>query len=275
MSSFLDRLRAALADRYLVERELGSGGMATVYLGRDMRHERSVAIKVLRPELASAVALDRFLREIKIAARLHHPHILPLHDSGEAAGFVYYVMPYVEGDTLRDRLERDGRLPLEEALQIIREVGDALAFAHEREILHRDTKPENVLFVGGHAILADFGVAVVMTTALDERLTKPGEVLGTPAYMSPEQAMGRRKLTPRSDVYSLACILFELLVGEPPFHSSNPKAALVRRADQAVPAIRERRSEVPAAVDAAVATAMAWLGERRFRSVREFLAALP
>ena len=185
-----DRLRAALADRYALERELGRGGMATVYLARDLKHGRPVAIKVLRPEIAAALGPERFLREIEVAARLTHPHILPLHDSGEAAGFLYYVMPYIESESLRDRLEREGQLPVEEALRITREVASALAYAHNHDVVHRDIKPENILLSGGEAVVADFGIARAITQAGGGGLTETGIPVGTPAYMSPEQASG-------------------------------------------------------------------------------------
>jgi hypothetical protein len=217
MTEPYDRLKAALADRYAIERELGSGGMATVYLAEDLKHERKVAIKVLRPELAAALGPERFLREIKVTAKLHHPHILELYDSGDAEGFLYYVMPYVGGESLRDRLNREKQLPVDEALQIAREVADALDSAHRHHVIHRDIKPENILLEEGHAVVADFGIARAVDVAGGTRLTETGIALGTPEYMSPEQAAGSGELDGRSDIYSLGCVLYEMLGGQPPF----------------------------------------------------------
>src|SRR5436309_13768341 len=191
--------------------------MATVYLAQDRKHHRQVAIKVLKPELAAALGQERFLREIDTAARLNHPHILPLHDSGEAEGFLFYVMPYVEGESLRDRLTRERQLPLGDALQITREVADALSYAHSHDVVHRDVKPENILLSGGHAVVVDFGIGRAITAAGGDRLTESGISVGTPAYMSPEQATGDTQLDGRSDLYSLACVLYEMLAGHPPF----------------------------------------------------------
>ncbi|MDH3571239.1 MAG: serine/threonine protein kinase, partial [Gemmatimonadota bacterium] len=217
MTDLLERLRTALADRYTIERELGKGGMATVYLAEDVKHHRPVALKVLRPELAAALGPERFLREIEIAANLHHPHILPLYDSGEAEGFLYYVMPYVEGESLRDRLEREKQLAIDDALQVAREVADALSYAHAHGVIHRDIKPENILLESGHAVVADFGIARAVDAAGGARLTETGIAIGTPAYMSPEQAGGEKDLDGRSDLYSLGCVLYEMLAGQPPF----------------------------------------------------------
>ena len=203
MADILDRLKAALADRYRIERELGSGGMATVYLAQDLKHERKVAIKVLRPELAAALGSERFLREIKITANLNHPHILPLLDSGEADGFLFYAMPYVEGESLRDRLNCEKQLPLEDALEIASEVADALGSAHRRKVIHRDIKPENILFEEGHAVVGDFGIARAITAAGETKLTETGIAVGTPAYLSPEQASGERELDAGSPVGTL------------------------------------------------------------------------
>ncbi len=219
VADLLTILRQAVADRYTVERELGRGGMATVFLAEDVKHRRPVALKVLHPDLAAALGAERFLREIEIAARLQHPHILPLYDSGTAAGFLYYVMPYVEGESLRDRLMRERQLPLDDALRIATEVAGALAYAHSHGIVHRDIKPENILLAGGTAVVADFGIARAITAAgpaAGEPLTQTGTVVGTPAYMSPEQATGRSEIDGRSDQYSLACVVYEMLVGEPP-----------------------------------------------------------
>jgi len=212
----LARLQTALTGRYTIERELGRGGMAIVYLAQDLKHRRSVAIKVLHPELAAAVGTDRFLREIEIAASLTHPHIVPLHDSGEADSFAYYVMPYVEGESLRERLSRETQLPLDGAVQIAREVADALAYAHSHDVVHRDIKPENILLEAGHAVVSDFGIARAISAAGGEKLTATGLAVGTPAYMSPEQLAGGEHVDGRTDVYSLGCVLYEMLAGSRP-----------------------------------------------------------
>ncbi len=225
MPDLLDRLKTALADRYAIEQEIGAGGMATVYLAEDLKLHRKVAVKVLRPELAAALGPERFLREIEIAAKLHHPHILALHDSGEVDGFLYYVMPYVDGESLRDRLNREKQLPVEDALQIAREVADALGSAHRHDVIHRDIKPENILLEEGHAVVADFGIARAIHAAGGEQLTETGLAVGTPAYMSPEQAMGSKELDGRSDLYSLGCVLYEMLAGQPPFTGAPSRAS--------------------------------------------------
>jgi eukaryotic-like serine/threonine-protein kinase len=225
----LMRVQAALTDRYRVEREVGAGGMATVYLAQDLKHHRKVAVKVLRAEVAAVLGPERFLREIAIAARLHHPHILPLYDSGRAEEFLFYVMPYVEGQSLRDRLTRERQLPLDDALQIAREVADALSFAHSQGVVHRDIKPENILLESGHAVVADFGIARAISAAGSERLTETGIALGTPAYMSPEQAFGEAHLDGRSDIYALGCVVYEMLGGDPPFTGSSAQAILARK----------------------------------------------
>ena len=226
MTDSLDRLRAALSDRYTVERELGRGGTATVWLATDLRHDRPVALKVLNPELAAAVGPERFLHEIRTTARLTHPHILPLLDSGEADGFLYCAMPYVAGESLRARLEKEKQLPLDGALRIAREVADALSYAHAQGVVHRDIKPENILLESGHAVVADFGIARAIDVAGGTRLTETGIALGTPAYMSPEQASGDRDLDGRSDLYSLGCVLYELLAGVPPFSGPTAESLL-------------------------------------------------
>src|SRR5438094_5655641 len=217
MTDIFLHLQAALAERYAVERELGQGGMAVVFLARDLKHRRPVAIKVLRPELAMALGAERFLGEIETVGAFAHPHILPLHDSGEAAGFLYYVMPYVEGESLRDRLRRERQLPPDDARHIAREVADALSYAHSRHVIHRDVKPENILLGTGHAVVTDFGIARAITAAGGERLTETGITVGTPEYMSPEQTAGEAELDGRADVYSLGCVLYGMLVGKPPF----------------------------------------------------------
>ena len=230
MIDYLPRLQAALANRYTIGRELGRGGMATVYLAQDLKHDRQVAIKVLRPELSAAVSADRFLLEIRIAARLSHPHIVPVFDSGEADGLLYYVMPYVRGESLRTRLSRENRLTVKEAVDIACEVANALAYAHKEGVVHRDIKPENILLEEGIAIVADFGIARAFTaaaTSMDEKLTSAGLALGTPLYMSPEQAAGHLELDGRADVYSLGCVLYEMLAGEPPFTGTTPRSRVM------------------------------------------------
>ncbi len=230
MSETVERMNAALAGRYTIERELGAGGMATVYLAEDLKHRRKVAVKVLRPELAAALGPGRFLREIEIAAGLTHPHILPLHDSGEADGFLFYVMPYVEGESLRDRLDREKQLPVEEALQIAREVADALGCAHKAGVIHRDIKPENLLLQEGHAVITDFGIARAVDVAGGEQLTLTGMSVGTPSYSSPEQSYGQDDVDGSSDLYSLGCVLYEMLAGEPPFTGPTAQAIVSRHA---------------------------------------------
>jgi serine/threonine-protein kinase len=218
-----------LADRYTLERELGRGGRATVYLARDIKHDRPVALKVLHPDLARTLGPERFLKEIRLTAGLQHPHILPLHDSGEAAGLLWYAMPYVEGESLRDRLRREHQLPIELALGIAREVADALDCAHGAGVIHRDIKPDNILLTKGHALVADFGVAHAVTAAGTERLTETGLAVGTPTYRSPEQAAGEEALDARSDIYSLGCDLYEMLAGQPPFTGASAQAIIARR----------------------------------------------
>lgn len=271
----LDSLREALADRYAVERELGRGGMATVFLAEDRKHRRSVAIKVLHPELSAALGAGRFLREIEIAARLQHPHILPLYDSGSAAGFLYYVMPYVEGESLRDRLTREKQLGLEEALRIATEVAGALAYAHSRGVVHRDVKPENIMLSGGTAVVADFGIARAVSAAGEAgQLTQTGTIIGTPAYMSPEQASGSTEVDGRSDQYSLACVVYEMLVGEPPFTGPTPQAVLARHSLDMVSPPSIVRSTIPDAVEAAVLRALSKLPADRYPTTALFAEAL-
>ena len=274
MTDLLRSLRAALAGRYTLERELGRGGMATVYLARDEKHGRRVAIKVLRPELAVPLGAERFLREIEIAARLTHPHILPLYDSGQADGFLYYVMPFVEGESLRGRLDREKQLPVADAVQIAREVADALSYAHSRNVVHRDVKPENILFQAGHAVVSDFGIARAIELADAEPMTQAGLSLGTPAYVSPEQAAGERELDARTDLYSLACVLYEMLAGEPPFTGPTAAAVIGRRFTTPAPAVDRKRADTPAAVTAALARALAQDPADRFESTAQFAEAL-
>jgi serine/threonine-protein kinase len=259
---------------YRVVRVLGHGGMATVYLARDERHRRSVALKILQPELAHALGPERFLREIEVAANLSHPHILPLHDSGEAAGLLYYVMPYVEGESLRDRLRRETQLPVDEALQLAREVADALAYAHGQGVIHRDIKPENILLSGGHALVADFGIARVLGQAGSAHLTETGMAIGTAAYMSPEQASAASHIDGRSDVYSLGCVVYEMLAGEPPYTGPTPQAIIAKRFSDPVPSVRRVRPTVPQALDRLVIKALATVPADRPATAAEFARAL-
>jgi serine/threonine-protein kinase len=270
----LDRLQQALADRYRIERELGRGGMATVYLAEDLRHGRRVALKVLRPELSPALGADRFQREIETASRLQHPHILTLHDSGEAAGLLYYAMPYVEGESLRARLTREVQLDATAAVGIAGDVADALACAHAAGVLHRDIKPENILLTGGHAVVADFGIARAIDAVGADRLTETGLALGTPHYMSPEQASGARVLDARSDLYALGCVLYEMLAGEPPFNGPTSQAILARHAVDPVPCLRTVRATVSPALEAAVGKALAKVPADRFATALDFKEAL-
>jgi serine/threonine-protein kinase len=269
-----ERLGAALAGRYAVERELGRGGMATVYLADDLKHHRKVAIKVLRPELGSLLGSDRFTREIRIAAALNHPHILPLYDSGEADGLLFYVMPYVRGESLRQKLARERQLPIDEAIGIIKHVAAALDHAHSLDLIHRDIKPENILIHEGEAMVADFGIALAAGAAPGERLTATGLMVGTPAYMSPEQAAGEHTLDPRSDVYSLGCVLYELLAGEPPYTGASAQMVIAKRFTDPVPRVRRLRPTVPAAVERALLTALARVPADRFGSAGAFAEAL-
>jgi serine/threonine-protein kinase len=265
-------LGAAVAGRYNIEREIGRGGMATVYLADDVRHGRQVALKVLDPELARAVGPDRFLREIGIAARLSHPHIMPLFDSGNAAGHLFYVMPFVRGESLRQRLDREGRLPVDDALKIVRDVAEALDHAHARGVVHRDIKPENILLSEGQAIVADFGIALAADAAAS-RLTGTGLVVGTPAYMSPEQLFGEGT-DARSDQYSLACVVYEMLAGEAPHAAATPRAIVAKRLVDSAPSMRRVRSIVPVSIDDAVKRALAKDPASRFASVGQFASAL-
>ncbi len=273
MPDILERLRPPLADRYLIERELGQGGMATVYLARDIKHDREVAIKVLNPELSASIGGERFEREIKLAAKLQHPHILGMYDSGQADGLLYYVMPFVKGESLRDRLDREGQLPIEDAVQLILEVADALGHAHSQGIVHRDIKPENVLLSNGHALVADFGIARAAQEAGAQKLTQTGMAVGTPVYMSPEQAVGD-PVGPTSDLYSLGCVLYELLAGEPPFTAKNAQALMARHAMEAVPSIRIVRNTVPEEVEDAIFAAMAKVPADRPKDAAHFAELL-
>ena len=244
-----------LAGRYTLERELGRGGTATVFLATDARHRRRVAVKILRPDVAAALGRERFLREIEIAARLSHPHILPLHDSGESDGLVFYVMPYVEGESLRDRIRREGPLPLDDALRITGEVAGALAHAHRSGVVHRDVKPANILLHAGHAVVADFGIARALREATGEEITTSGMVVGTPAYLSPEQAT-HGQVDVRTDIYALGCVLHEMLAGEAPFTGRSPQAVVASHLHRRPPPLGALRASVPPVVEAAVLRAL-------------------
>ncbi len=274
MAEVPDRLREALAERYSIERELGSGGMATVYLAEDLKHHRKVAVKVLRPELAASLGAERFVREIEIAANLTHPHILSLFDSGEAGGFLYYVMPFVEGESLRDRLLREGKLAVDETIRLTDQVASALSHAHQRGVIHRDIKPENILIAGDPAIVADFGIARAVEAAGGERLTGTGLAVGTPAYMSPEQGMGTGEVDARTDVYALGCVVYEMVSGGPPFEAPTPQALLAKHAADTAPRLRTSDPTIPLYVERAVERAMAKEPADRFSSATEFAAAL-
>ena len=274
MTDVLHRLTSALADRYRVERELGQGGMATVYLAHDLKHERDVAIKVLHPDLGAALGAERFLSEIKTTAKLQHPHILALLDSGAADGLLYYVMPFIAGETLRARLERERQLPIDDALRIAREVADALGAAHALGIVHRDVKPENILLQNGHAIVADFGIALAVQAAGGQRMTQTGLSLGTPQYMSPEQAMGERTIDARADIYALGAVTYEMLTGDAPFTGSSVQAIVARVLTEKPQSIRTVRDTVPIGAEQAVLRALSKLPADRFATAAEFSTAL-
>jgi eukaryotic-like serine/threonine-protein kinase len=270
----MERLTSALADRYRIDRELGAGGMATVYLAHDIRHGRDVAIKVLHPDLGAALGGERFLTEIRTTARLQHPHILPLLDSGSADGLLYYVMPLVTGETLRARLDRETQLPVDDSLLIAREVADALQYAHSLGIIHRDIKPENILLQNGHAVVADFGIALAVQQAGGQRMTQTGLSLGTPQYMSPEQATGERVIDARSDIYALGAVTYEMLVGEPPFTGPSVQAIVARVMTEAPRSLVVQRKAIPPAIEDAVMRALEKLPADRFSTAGEFGAAL-
>jgi len=274
MSDALERVRAVFQGSYSVERELGRGGMATVYLATDLKHDRQVALKVLRPELTSALGGDRFPREIQIIAQLTHPHILPLHDSGEADGLLYYVMPYVEGRSLRDRLREESPLSTHDATRILREVADALAFAHGRGVIHRDIKPENVMLSGRHALVTDFGVAKAVTEAGGEQLTTVGVALGTPSYMSPEQAMGEPDVDARSDIYALGILGYEMLTGAPPFVKDTPRALLSAHVIEPPGEITEARPDIPGELGALVMRCLEKDPDGRWQTAEEVVRRL-
>ena len=270
----IDRLTAALSRSYRIERELGAGGMATVYLAEDLKHDRRVAIKVLKPELAAVLGAERFIVEIKTTAAMSHPHILPLFDSGEADGFLYYVMPYIEGETIREKLTRETQFGIEEAVRITREIADALDYAHRRGIIHRDIKPENILLHDGRAMVMDFGIALAVSAAAGGRMTETGLSLGTPHYMSPEQATAEKEITPRSDVYSLASVLYEMLAGEPPHSGGSAQAIIMKIIAEPAQLVTQLRKSVPTNVAAALDMALQKVPADRFASAAKFSEAL-
>jgi len=274
MTDLRSRLSAALADRYRVEREIGRGGMATVFLALDLKHDRLVALKVLHPQIASALGPERFLREIKVAARLNHPHIVPLHDSGQAGELLYYVMPYVDGESLRDRLTREKQLAVDDALEIARDVAAALDYAHRQQVVHRDIKPENVMLHEGEALVTDFGIAKAVSVAGGQSLTQTGVAVGTPAYMSPEQAAGEGEPDGRSDVYSLGCMLYEMLAGVAPFTGPTAQAVITKRFTEPVPSVRAARPTVPEVVEQAVTRALARVPADRYATAAHLAQAL-
>jgi TolB-like protein/tetratricopeptide (TPR) repeat protein/tRNA A-37 threonylcarbamoyl transferase component Bud32 len=272
--SEIARVRKALAATYAIERVLGEGGMATVYLATDLKHRRQVAVKVMRPELAATLGADRFLREVEIAAQLSHPHILPVHDSGDAGGILYYVMPYVEGESLHERIRRETSLPVDEALRIAREVSEALAYAHGRKIIHRDIKPANIMLSAGHALVADFGIARGVGAAGGAAITKTGLAVGTPQYMSPEQASGSAAVDSRSDIFAVGCVLYEMIAGEPPFTGPTPQAIVIRSLTETPRSLSTTREGLSPAVDAVVSRALAKNPADRWQTAGEFAKAL-
>jgi serine/threonine-protein kinase len=269
-----EQLGLALADRYRIERVIGEGGMATVYLAEDIRHRRNVALKALRPELAAVLGTERFLAEITVTANLQHPHLLPLFDSGEADGLLYYVMPYIEGETLRARLARERQLPVDEAVRIAAAVASALAYAHRHDVIHRDLKPENILLHEGQALVTDFGIALAVSNAASGRITQTGLSLGTPQYMSPEQATGDRTIDARSDIYSLGALTYEMLVGDPPHSAGTTQAIIAKVLTERPPGVRVYRDTVPVHVETAIQRALAKLPADRFATAVEFAEAL-
>jgi serine/threonine protein kinase/tetratricopeptide (TPR) repeat protein len=274
MTTSIARLTSALADRYAIKREIGAGGMATVYLARDLKHDRDVALKVIKPDLAAAVGATRFLREIQVTANLQHPHILALYDSGDADGALFYVMPLIEGESLRERLTRERQLPIDETTRIISQVAGALDFAHRRGVIHRDIKPENILLQDGEALLADFGIALAVGEADAERMTGTGLSIGSPQYMSPEQAMGERDLGASSDIYALAAVAYEMLAGEPPFSGPTPQVVIAKLMTERPTSLRVVRDSVPPAMDGAIMRALSKIPADRFDSARAFSDAM-
>jgi eukaryotic-like serine/threonine-protein kinase len=269
-----NRAFAGVGERYEIEREIGRGATAVVYRARDRKHDRLVAVKVLRPEVTLAIGVERFLREIRLLARLQHPHILPLYDSGEFGGALFYVMPFVEGESLRERIKREERLPVDDALRLAREVADALDYAHEHNVVHRDVKPENILLQRGHALVSDFGVARAIFRATGERTTESGVTVGTPAYMSPEQASGDPVIDGRTDIYALGCVTYEMLTGSPPFTGPSAQVVIARRFTETPAKIRAVRPTVPETVDGAIRKALAAIPAERFRRASDFARAL-
>jgi len=267
-------LSAALAGRYEVERHLGEGGMATVFLARDVRHNRRVAIKVLKPDLGAVIGPERFFAEVQVTATLQHPHLLPLFDSGEAAGALYYVMPYVEGETLRDRLDRSGPFGVDDAVRIVTAIASAIDYAHRQGVVHRDIKPENILLHDDAPLVTDFGIALAVSNAGGERLTQAGMSLGTPHYMSPEQATGDRQIDGRSDVYSLGAVLYEMLSGEPPYVANTAQGVIAKVITDRPPSVRSTRALVPAHIDAAILRALAKLPADRYDTATDFAIAI-
>ena len=283
MTEITERLKVAIADRYLIDRELGAGGMATVYLAQDLKHDRKVALKVLRPELAAVLGAERFVQEIRTTAQLQHPHILPLYDSGRTGAdadgqggteFLYYVMPYIQGETLREKLNRETQLGVEEAVRITTEVADALQYAHEQGVIHRDIKPENILLSNGRALVADFGIALAVSAAAGGRMTETGLSLGTPHYMSPEQATAEKEITARADVYSLASVLYEMLAGQPPHLGGSAQQIIMKIIAEPVQAVTTLRKSVPPNVASALSRALERLPADRFQSAKAFADAL-
>src|SRR5213595_4280660 len=268
------QLSTALAGRYEIEREIGAGGMATVYLARDVKHDRRVALKVLTPELGAVLGAERFLSEIRVTANLQHPNLLPLFDSGEAAGLLFYVMPFVEGESLRARLAREKQLPVNEAIRIATAVASALDYAHRHGVIHRDLKPENILLHEGQPLVADFGIALAVSNAGGARITQTGLSLGTPQYMSPEQATGDRVIDGRTDIYSLGAVLYEMLTGDPPHTGSTAQAIIAKVLTDKPRSVRLSRDTVPRHVEAAVECALAKLPADRFATALEFIDAL-
>jgi serine/threonine-protein kinase len=274
MIGLMERIQHVLSTRYVIERELGHGGMAVVFLARDVRHDRPVAIKVFRSDIGDSMGAERFQREIRLLARLQHPHILPLYDSGTANETSYFVSPFIEGETLRDRMKREHQPPIDEAVRLAVEVADALDFAHTHDVIHRDIKPENILLHDGHAIVADFGIARAMRRRAGEWATSAGMAVGSPAYMSPEQASGDRRLDGRTDIYSLACVLYELLAGQPPFTGRSAHMIIMALMTSTARAVKELRDGVPPELDAALARALERDPANRFATAGEFGTAL-
>ncbi len=274
MNVLAERFQNLLRDRYVIERELGRGGMAVVFLARDIRHDRPVAIKVFRSDIGDASGAERFQREIRLLARLQHPHILPLYDSGTTGETSYFVSPFIEGETLRARLKRERQLPVEEAVRLAVEMADALDFAHDRGVVHRDIKPENILLHDGHAVVADFGIARAIRRSGSEWTTAAGMTVGSPAYMSPEQASGDRELDGRADIYSLACVLYEMLTGDPPFTARVAHMVIAAKLSGVPRPVRELRHELPVALEASLAKALERFPNDRFVSAGAFGTSL-